>query len=42
MGEMFGVDESCWGKANANSKIHPELNGTADSVEKKGWRLNGS
>ena len=42
MGEMFGVDESCWGKANANSNIHPELNGTADSVEKKRWRLNGS
>jgi len=27
MAEMFGVEEQCWGHANVNANIHPELDG---------------
>jgi hypothetical protein len=28
MGEMFGINPSCWGRANVNTQIHQDLNQT--------------
>jgi len=32
MGELFGIDSNCWGQANTNTQLHPELNGTSISI----------
>ena len=34
MEDMFGIEKSCWGHANVNANIHPELNESEVEVSK--------
>lgn len=43
MSDIFNVDASCWGRANANLDVHPELSGKTLSAEGQSkWFLLGN
>ncbi len=35
MGELFGISEGCWGHANVNLNIHPDVNISEVRVSKR-------
>jgi len=35
MGDIFGIDKSCWGHANMNAAIHPEVNQSEVGLSKQ-------
>lgn len=35
MGQMFGIDKGCWGHANVNLNIHPDLNTSDVTLSRK-------
>jgi len=43
MSDLFDVDEECWGRTNANSKLHPDIdkNQTYKSSSSPGWNFVG-
>jgi hypothetical protein len=43
MSEIFDIDEECWGRTNANSKLHPDIdkNQTFSSSTPPVWNILG-